>query len=387
MYLFNNNAFLDALVDIANAGCRVTVYSIPLEGYDNGRRRDIYSFQDHNRIGCFTKYEIACGVYRRIRMLGNPNFEFRIVPHMYLRSPRVKPFSRGNMPYSLHCKTFLATLNNGESYAGITSSNLAVRDEEKLEMASIIPLGENDTASAVDFFEGLHENSFAIREFDESADYSHFQVHMRPQPAGGNLKYTAPFYRDSSIAFETSIRNAIEAAEEKVIICAQHVSAYNYSYERSFWDPQAAPGSVSVPGFLSAAIDKARRRVGVFLFSQTYADASGSHGCRVPENTRAFIAFAEAARNSGCRYKANDHLHSKFVVADDTAIISTNNFTPTQFIYLPYVDIPAFERIPNYSYSGIHCEFGAYYVSRDADLVQRLVEYARILWRNSRLMF
>ncbi len=387
MYLFNNNAFLDALVDIANTGCRVTVYSIPLEGYDKKDPKKIYGFQNHDFIGEYTKFEMGCKVYNKIRMLNIPNFVFRIVPHMYVRSPRFNPFSRGKLPYSLHCKTFFATLNNGENYAGITSSNLAVRDEEKLELASIIALDGNDAASAADFFEGLRENSFAIRDFDESADYSHFQVHMRPQPAGGSLKYTAPFYRDSSIAFETSIRNAIEAAEERVIICAQHVSAYNYSYERSFRDPQARVGYVREPGFLSAAIEKAENGVGVFFLSQTYVDAFGDHGCRKPENTRAFVAFAEAARNSGCQYKTNEHLHAKFVVADNTAIISTSNFTPTEFIYLPYVDIPAFERIPNYSYSGIHCEFGAYYVSRDADLVQRLVEYARILWRNSRLMF
>ena len=387
MYLFNNNVLLDALIAIANAGCRVTVYSIPLEGYDKDNRADIYSFLNCNRIGRFTKYEIACEVYKRIRMLDNPNFEFRIVPHMFLRSPRVKPFSRGNMPYSLHCKTFLATLSNGVNYAGITSSNLAVRDEEKLELASVIALDANDTISAKDFFEGLRENSFPIRDFDETADYSHFQICMRTQPTGGNLKYTAPFYHDSSIAFETSIRSTIEAAEKRVIICAQHISAYNYSYEASFRSQQARAGYVREPGFLSAAIEKAKNRVGVFFLSQTYADATGSHECRKPKNTNAFIAFAEAARKSGCHYKVNDLLHSKYIVSDDTAIITTSNFTPTEFIYLPYVNIPVFENIPNYSYSGIHCEFGAYYVTRDSDFVQRLVEYSRVLWRSSRQMF
>ncbi len=385
LYLFNNDILLNALLELADAGCKVTVYSIPLEGYDDKSRANIYSFKNGDLIGNFTKYEIAREIYGKIQKLRHPHFEFRIVPHMYLRSPRVKPFSRGKMPYSLHCKTFLAKCKDDSYYAGITSSNLAVRDEEKNEIAAIIQIDQKDSCSARDFFAGLYENSVNIYDFDETADYFQFPIKMRPQPKTEGLNYTAPFYYNSSVTFENDIISILLQAKRKIFVCAQHISAYNYSYNAAFRGDQV--GYVTQPGFLDTVLKSAQQnesqRTQVFLLSQTYVDAEGDHGCRAPENKARFIDFAETAKKCGCHYRANKQLHSKYIVTDNASLISTSNFTPTQFIYLPDVDIPRFDLIPNCAYKGIFCEFGAYYVSRDPDFIGFLKDYSNKLWADN----
>ena len=62
------------------------------------------------------------------------------------------------------------------------------------------------------------------------------------------------------------------------------------------------------------------------------------------------------------------------LIIDDITIITTANFTPTQFIYLPNVDIP------EYNYSGIHSEVGAYFVASDSILAgQMFAHYSSLL--------
>ena len=109
----------------------------------------------------------------------------------------------------------------------------------------------------------------------------------------------------------------------------------------------------------------------------------GTHGCREPQNKDAFVHFVEAARRAGCTYYTNDRIHSKFIIIDDITIVTTANFTPTQFIYLPDVNIP------EYKYSGMHCEVGAYFVINNKELADKMVAHYSSLLEESetRLMF
>lgn len=360
--------------------CRDHVDTAKTSVYDNDRKASVFDRDTGKLIGAFTKYDFAKGLYKSIQEMHLDNFEFRIVPHMYLRSKRVRPFSRGNMPYSLHCKTFFAEFHSGKCFAGITSSNLALRDAVKAEMACIIPLLSDDIIAAKDFFQGLYENSFDINSFDEKQDYSHFKIKMRSQPNASRLMYTAPFYRNSPIIFENQIKDIISKANGKIAICAQHVSSYKYSVDGSFCDMKT-PGSIEKRGFLDDVLRKAKTGTKTFFISQTYADSKGSHGCRRPENTKGFIDFVENAKLNSCRYCVNENIHSKYIVTDNTALITTSNFTPTQFIYLQNVDIPSFDNIPGYSYSGIFCEFGAYYITEEESVVKELQDYTNTIWR------
>ena len=371
LYLFNNGRLYDYLCSERFADVRITIYSIPLEGYDPRSPAQIENRKTGECLGRYSKYDVAASLYNR--MLSAPkNIEMRLVPHMYLRSSRVRSFSRGQMPYSLHCKSFFATLSNGDSYVGLSSTNFAVRDAGKMEIVGVVALNDRMKASAKDFYQGLHENSCKIQDFDSEKDWSSFQIQSRKRPEKSQLMFVAPFYKDSSSDFEENLKTMIKKAKRRIIICAQHVSSYEYSYERLYTSENATPGSVKKDGFLKDVLKKSEEGVKTLILSQTYVDSFGNHGCRKPQNTRSFIQFAEAAKRAGCHYYVNDSIHCKFALIDDIALVTTCNLTPTQFIYLPNVRINVFENIPGASYSGIFCEMGAYYAAWDKDMVKAL---------------
>lgn len=376
LYLFNNENLYSTLKYLANSGCQIHIYSIPLEGYDDDKPINIKNHKNGLSLGRYTKLFFANQIYADIQKSNNPNLHLHIVPHMYLRSNRVRTFSRGNMPYSLHCKTFFLRYKSGNAFAGLTSSNMAVRDAQKIEMAYVTSLNQPEIESATDFFDGLKENSILIDNFNPFGDYNHFQIIKRSIPRESKVLYTAPFYENSASIFEDRLITMIKRAKRRIVVCAQHICAYNYTYPKEFTAQSTGEMYVHKDGFLKDVLSMANAGIPTTFLSQTYADSQGSHGCRSPENKSAFIKFVTDARNtSNCNYYVNPNLHAKFMVIDDIVVATTCNFTPSQFIYLPNVNIPSFENIPNTSYSGIFCEFGAYFVQKNQRLADHLVAH------------
>lgn len=381
LYLFNNEILYSTLKDLADKGCQIHIYSIPLEGYDDDKPIKITNHQNSLSLGIRTKFYFASRIYTDIQKSNHPNLHLHIVPHMYLRSDNVHAFSRGNMPYSLHCKTFFLRYKNGSAFAGLTSSNMAVRDAQKIEMAYVTSLSQQEITSASDFFAGLKENSILVADFDPSADYNHFRIVKRPAPPASKILYTAPFYEDSASIFENRLATMIKRAKRRIVVCAQHICAYEYAYPWKFTSrPTEGSGMSKKDGFLKDVLNMANTGISTTFISQTYADSQGTHGCRSPENKTAFIKFVTAAQNtSNCYYYVNPYLHAKFLLIDDIVVATTCNFTPSQFIYLPDVNISSFKYIPNTSYSGIFCEFGAYFVERNQKLADGLAAKADVI--------
>lgn len=379
IFLFNNKKLYNVLLDLANSGVMVNVYSIPIEGYDK-KYAEIFSLDTQKSLGRHSKYSLATEVYSEFKTNPHPNLNLFIFPHTYVRSERMVKFSRGNLPYSLHIKHFAATLRNGEMVSGLSSSNLAVRDESKIEAAIIAQLSLEEAYSTRDFYTGLRENSIPVCEFDPKENY---HITMREQPPKSRTMYFAPFYFDSPIFFEEHLKTMVRNAQHRIIICGQHVCAYDYSIPSRYTNSKSRNRSGKSEGFLSSVLSKIEAGIDVQILSQTYCDQQGTHGCREPQNKDAFINFVEAARRAGCTYYANEKIHSKFIIIDDITIITTANFTPTQFIYLPNVDIP------EYNYTGIHSEVGTYFVISSKELAEKMVEHYEVLLDDSgtRLMF
>lgn len=362
LYLFNNLELWNLIEEISQKGCKVFIYSIPLEGYDNDKPIEIFSAKTGASLGRKTKLFFAEQIYQKAKENKNLNIQFYIFPHMYLRSSKVRKFSRGAMPYSLHCKIMMLKCRSGKTFVGISSSNLAVRDASKIELGFVSELNPKGIASVIDFFEGLRENSISILDFDENKDYSHFQIVKRETPAKANLMFTSPFYLNSSTIFEKNIETIMSRAEKRIIICAQHVCAYNYYSNNK-----------NHKGFLTEVLNKAQNNIPTTIISQTYVDENGqSYGCRAPQNIKQFTIFIREAKNSGCQYYTNPNIHAKYIVVDDVVLITTSNFTPTQFIYIEDINIPAFDNMPGFSYHGTFCEVGAYYAIRDVSLANLL---------------
>lgn len=379
IFLFNNRKLYDVFFDLANQGVTVNIYSIPLEGYDK-KTAEIIDADTGDSLGRHSKYSLAHDVYKEFSINPHPNMKLYIFPHTYVRSKNMLKFSRGALPYSLHIKHVAATLKNGDMVAGLASSNLAVRDESKIETAIIAQLSPGEVHATRDFYAGLRENSIPISEFDPEEEYC---ITMREKPGKSRTMYIAPFYFDSPVDFEENLKTMVRKAQNRIIICGQHVCAYDYTIPSRYTNSRSRNRSGKSDGFLASVLSKIEAGIDVQILSQTYCDQQATHGCREPQNKDAFINFVEAARHAGCTYYVNEKIHSKFIIIDDITIITTANFTPTQFIYLPNVDIP------EYNYTGIHSEVGTYFVISSKELADKMVQHYEDLLNDAstRLMF
>lgn len=375
LYLFNNKYLFSVLKQLADSDCQVNIYSIPLEGYDT-TPYPITSHKDNLCLGKYSKYDFAKEVYNEILKLGHPKLTLFIMPHMYIRSDNVSPFSRGKMPYSLHCKSYMVQFRNGSSYAGLTSSNFAVRDAQKIELACIMPLGENEKKSTMDFYQGLKENSIPASSFNSKNDYKHYEIKLRPIPKQSQAIYIAPFYKNSSVDFENTLIHLIHTAKKRIVVAAQHIASYKYSYHTTGSSNNPGDAYITKNGFLKNVLAKVEQGIPTTFISQTYADNITRNEIRKPQNTKSFSDFAFAAKKTkACNYYVNSNLHAKYILIDDIAILTTCNFTPSQFIYLPHVNITRFKNIPDASYSGIFCEYGAYFITQNSITCKQLLDY------------
>lgn len=78
-------------------------------------------------------------------------------------------FSRGELPYSLHAKTFYIRMKDGSAKVAITSSNLAVRDAIKNEIMVIADCSDQEKENSQVFFNELIKNSETLLKFKEDA--------------------------------------------------------------------------------------------------------------------------------------------------------------------------------------------------------------------------
>jgi phosphatidylserine/phosphatidylglycerophosphate/cardiolipin synthase-like enzyme len=384
MYLYNNPILNDFFDKLAKCGIKVNVVSIPLEGYDNTSPQDLYDVEspDIVELKGQTKLSMAEAIYNRIKSSRNSNFNLFIFPHMYIRSPRVRPFSRGDMPYSLHAKSIFIKYKNGGGAVGLTSSNLATRDMVKDEMMLLVEGDEIANEEADRFFLDLISNSFSISTFDEKRNWLKYNIPVKKYSLNTRNTYSAPFYNNSQDIIEEYLIQLVLSAKQRVIVCAQHICAFNYSYNLKFKTANGESGYARKPGLLSAVLKKAREGIEVNCLSQTFVDGNGdSHGCRRPENTRAFSDFIrEFETYNNCSYAVNPSVHSKYLIVDDIAVVTTCNFTPTQFIYLQNVDISSFDNIPGVSYSGIHSEVGQFLTIHDKGICETLLKNFNEIW-------
>lgn len=180
--------------------------------------------------------------------------------------------------------------------------------------------------------------------------------------------FAAPFFHNSPIRIADKISEIIKTARDRIYICAEHLAAYNY------WDMD---GNFQ-PGLFSVVFQKGREGIPVRCLSQTYVDAEGySHGQRSPENTGMFRQLIrQIDQLDQCVYAVNKNVHAKFIVVDNTAVISTANYTPTEFIYGP-VTINRFDddSLAGVRYSGIFSEVSHFIILEDQGIAEQLIQF------------
>ena len=312
-----------------------------------------------------TKYEVAKDIFEKHFYNKYKNYKLYFFPHMYLRSPNLKTFSRGNMPYSLHTKSFLFRHKNGMCDTAISSSNFAVRDLVKEENLIFIYNDKEHEEAALDFFACLNKYSIHISEFDFKHDYSNYNIEANNYALKEDEGFMASFYRNSSLKIEDILKKMIEAANERIIIVGQHVCPINYSVL-----------NVQRTGLAVSIIEKAKQNVPVDILSQTFAsgDSTFDSTFRKPVNQKNFKIFFDQIKTFfNINYFVNENCHSKYIIIDNSVFISSFNYTPTQFIYLENVRIENFINNPGKSYHGIYSEVGQFVVIKDKNIVEKYV--------------
>jgi len=371
LYLFNNEILNTRLIELAIRGVKIDIITIPIEGYDAEKPKEIIDIKTGEVIACGSKYDFAKKIFEAYYKKEIPNSTLYFFPHMYLRSEKVKNFSRGEMPYSLHLKSFLIKHKNKPGIIGISSSNFAVRDLVKEENLLIIKNEADYFNPAYSFFNTLIENSLPIYDFNFKKDYTNYEIKLAAQPVSTRINFIAPFYFDSAFKAEEEIFNLISSATSSIKIVAQHICPVAYSFNGNFHSAFENK-IINKDGLLKTLIEKANNGVKVEFISQTFASSENdTMQFRTPVNKKAFIDFYDAIKNiPNIAYAVNENVHSKYIIADEKVFVSSFNYTPTQFIYLDNVDIPTFKNNPGKSYKGIHCETGQYCIIHNIETVK-----------------
>ena len=376
VYLFNNEYLHDELLALVARGVRVHLVTIPPDGYDTAHPQMI--FDKSERKDFFkkphTKYSLAKRIFSKHFQSSIENFDLYFFPHKYLRSHRVRPFSRGKQPFSMHLKSFLFLMKNGEGVLGLSSSNLAVRDTIKEENFLMTDIKNDKLRSNHAFFKTLFSHAIKIQDFDFENNYHHLEFLPQKIEQNPNVFFTAPFFFNSPFQAENFLKQAIDQAQKRIFIAAQHISCYKYFLEGKFHS-QTDNQRVMRDGFLKNVLRKANEGIEVRFLSQTFAGDLGiEKKARKIANSSSFRTFLIALEESlNIKYSVNKNLHSKYIIIDDLVIVTTCNFTPSQFIYLDKVEIPKFEKMPGESYSGIFSEVSQFVKVTEPKIVESYV--------------
>ncbi|WP_405399631.1 hypothetical protein [Maribacter sp. Asnod2-G09] len=375
-YLYNNQHLHDYLKEVAADGIIVNVITIPLEGYDNNKPKFLENLITGEKSDkSATKYNLARKIYGEMyRSTLHEHFNLYVFPHLYVRSARVKKFSRGSLPYSLHIKSAYIKKKNGYLIL-LSSSNLAVRDLVKNESMICIEDEPNYEENIKAFYKNLIRNSIAIKDYKTSLNTTCNTYDKLEYKFSNSAFITAPFYDNSANILEKTLSEHILAAKERIIVCAQHLAAFNYKFNAKH---HATINKSEIrKGILGNVIAMTNKGIEVTFLSQTFAplteDAEKFKEMkfRRPANANSFQQFYSKIKSSeNIEYFVNEHIHSKFILIDNMLIYCSYNFTPTQFIYLDNVNITQFTNMPELNYSGIHCEVGMHLVIKDQNTIK-----------------
>ena len=375
-YLFNNQYLYNYLKELAANGITVNVITIPLEGYDNNNPKVLKNLDTRKKTTQeLTKYNLARKIFGEVyRSTSLKNFHFYVFSHLYVRSANIKKFSRGTLPYSLHIKSAYIKKKNGYLLL-MSSSNLAVRDLVKNESMICIENEPGYEETANTFYKNLIERSIAIKDYRSSLNTTCNTHDKAVFQFSDSIYITAPFYDNSANHLEITLINYLEAAKEKIILCAQHLAAFNYNFNATHHS--TLEKNETRQGILGVVLKMADKGISVTCLSQTFAPLPQDEQkfkdvkFRSPVNTRNFQKFYTQLKNTkNATYFINNDIHSKYIIIDNLLIYCSYNFTPTQFIYLDDVNIPTFKNMPNVSYTGIHCEVGMHVVIKDRKIIK-----------------
>jgi hypothetical protein len=320
LYLFNNLRLYQLIKGLARSRqIDVVITSTPLAAYDERKienaRRIYYDVAE------FCKTPSTRG-----------NFIFLIYPHMYIWHGA--EYAEAKASYSFHVKAGYILYKDGSCKLFLTSCNMSPGDPYHSESAVVLEdpsCGSPFSYAFKRFFQELE--TLAVpwckyasligglsRELQMVADFVFVGKHGLKdwvEESTNSAFFTGPFIkisgRGSTHFAREKIVETIMEAEKRVLVCGQHVH-------------DIAPfNGYAGPTLIEAIAEKKRNSPDLDVRILKQVSSAG-----LADKRRA--AFAECHLDyAGIKQRVNKLVHDKFIVVDDKVIISTANFTATQF--------------------------------------------------------
>jgi len=316
-YLFNNPLYYDHLSQLARKGCTIRITSLPVLGYSD-KPAKVEGFLDR-----VSARQIAQEVYAKIEQ--TPNMELGIFPHLYVWYGAL--YAAGGASYSFHVKAIYARYPNSRNKCILSSGNFMLTDAFHSDNIIVLEgLPEYEQAFAT-FFNDLEK--FSVRYGDFRSRFASYRDEFLYSLAGSEINlskerfkncfFTAPFYlydgAGSNHYAGDRIIELIRKAEQRVWICAQHF------HDLISFDPARAT-------IIKALYDKYLADPAVrlrFLKQVPHSSLADKRRAGIAEALFQFVMKAEQ--------RTNKLAHDKFMIIDDTLLVSTANYTTTQFAF------------------------------------------------------
>lgn len=316
-YLFNNPTYYDFLSQLAQRGCKIRVTSIPVSGYsDKPGKVEGY-------IDKVSAHQVAQEVYDKIT--NTTNMELEIFPHLYVWYGAL--YAGGGASYSFHVKAIYAKFLKTSNKCILSSGNFMLTDAFHSDNILVLEGVPEYEKTFVEFFEDLEKYSIPYNDFclkftsyrDEFLySFTGNEVNLKRNEFQ-NCFFTAPFYlydgEGSNHYAGDRIIELIRNAEQRVWVCAQHFhDLISYDTERET--------------IIKALYDRYISRPQVefrFLKQVPHSSLADKRRAGIAETLFQFVMKA--------RQRFNKLAHDKFMIIDDTLLVSTANYTTTQFAF------------------------------------------------------
>ncbi len=314
-YLFNNPIYADFIIELAKGGCKVAITSLPLRGYST-KPLKVNGYEDK-----ISGQEMAKQVYARIT--ATPNIQLRVFPHMYIWYGAL--YADGGASYSFHVKAITALFVDTKKCI-LSSGNFMFTDPLHSDNF-IVAEGESEYWDVFSrFMADTEKNAIPLKKYDSTYSkpeddfkYSFMGREINKKSLKSKLCFfTAPFYfingDGSNHIAGKRIIEIIKSAKRRIWICAQHF------HDVLSYDPEA-------DSIMGAIYQKAQQQNLElrFLKQVPHSSLSDKRRAAITETIAQFVLNAEQ------RY--NRYTHDKFIIIDDTLIVTTANYTPTQFAF------------------------------------------------------
>ncbi|WLR60174.1 phospholipase D-like domain-containing protein [Guptibacillus hwajinpoensis] len=369
-FLYNNPFLHEALENIAHKGCKVIIYSLPLNGYTKQEVK--ISNPEKSRLFVSSKYEYALKTYRRVFNRPNNNIEIKIFPHTYRW---FKPkYSRGDEPYSLHTKNIWLLDEDGKEKFICLSCNLAFADQQHSENMLVIEDERNAKNMYKIYFELLENWSLSLKQYinysKQKFDFEYIVKPINLKDTFNDTYFTAPFIcyenKGSNHYVQEKIIQFINSASKDITICSQHFM------DIDSFDSNA--DSIIEHLYKKVTVEK---HINLKILKQTRANHQ-SHGKRTKLAEEKFSQLSNVEQ----RYWS-PVVHDKFIIVDDKLLISTANFTATQFAWSDQRQVSYEVGDRDIRVSNCFSEVNAFHFIEDVELKSAYLDHFNELWKHS----